>query len=230
MTHQTFFPKLIIKRWLFLLCLLALWAKPIHAEPSMTGIKVDSNENYLILDAFLQGAFSEKLTELIESGSPMTFTYEIELLKRVSIFADSLVSKNKVTNTVRYDTLKKVFIFTSEGKSVHRKVHTKSLEKYQNLMLTLKNIPVAPLYKLDRDEQYYVRVKAEMATDEGLWFPFNYLLFFVPIKEFATPWVESPSLVLDVDPDFPSDDPKKNSLTGKTHPKVLQNVTRSFSQ
>ena len=64
-------------------------------------------------------------------------------------------------------------------------------------MLTLKNIPVAPLYKLDRDEQYYVRVKAEMETDEGLWFPFNYLLFFVPFNEFETAWAESPPLVLD---------------------------------
>lgn len=213
-----------------MLCLIALWARPVHAEPSMTDIKVDANGNYLILDAFLKGAFSSKLTEIIESGLPMTFIYKIELLKRVSIFADSLISKNKVTNTVHYDTLKKVFTFTSEGKSVHRKVHTKSLERYQTLMLTLKNIPVAPLYKLDQDEQYYVRVKAAMETDEGFWFPFNYLLFFVPINEFETSWAESPSLVLDVDPDFPSDDSKKNSLSGKNHPKVMKNVIRSFSQ
>ncbi len=215
---------------MLVLCLFVLWAKPVHATPIMTDITVDANQNYLIMDAILKDAFSEKLMEVIESGVPMTFTYEIELLQRVSVLADSVVSKNKVTNTVHYDTLKKVFVFTSEGKSVHRKVHTKSLDRYQKLMLTLKNIPVAPLYKLDRDEQYYVRVKAEMETDDGLWFPFNYLLFFVPFKEFETAWAESPPLVLDVDPDFPLDDSTKNGRSKKTHPKVLENATRSFSQ
>ena len=215
---------------MLVLCLFVLWAKPVHATPIMTDITVDANQNYLIMDAILKDAFSEKLMEVIESGVPMTFTYEIELLQRVSVLADSVVSKNKVTNTVHYDTLKKVFVFTSEGKSVHRKVHTKSLDRYQKLMLTLKNIPVAPLYKLDRDEEYYVRVKAEMETDDGLWFPFNYLLFFVPFNEFETAWAESPPLVLDVDPDFPLDDSTKNGRSKKTHPKVLENATRSFSQ
>ena len=228
MVPQTSFYKTVIGP--LALCLFALWTNPVHAKPNMTNITVDANENYLILDAFLKDAFSEKLTEVIESGVPMTFEYKIELLRRVSILADSVVSKNKVVNTVHYDTLKKVFIFTSEGKSVHRKVHTKSLDRYQQLMLTLKNIPVAPLYKLERDEQYYVRVKAEMETDDGLWFPFNYLLFFVPFNEFETAWAESPSLVLDVDPEFPVDDSKTNSPSRKTHPKVLENATRSFSQ
>ena len=44
-------------------------------------------------------------------------------------------------------------------------------------MMTLKDIPLAPLYKLAPNEQYYVRVKAELEADE-FFFPFNYLLFF----------------------------------------------------
>ena len=112
-----------------------------------------------------------------------------------------MISENKITHTVQYDTLKKVYQFSSQGKNVNRKVATKSMEKYQELMLTLKDIPVGHIFKLDPEEKYYAQVKAEMEA-EGLWFPFNYLLFFVPFDEFETSWAQSTPLTLQIDPAF----------------------------
>ena len=158
--------------WCFLIA-------PAWATPTISKINLNAGKELITLDAELIDAFNEKIKEAIEGGVAMTFTYEIELLKQSSVFGDDVVSQNKVTHTVQYDTLKKIYQFSSQGKNVNRTVTTKSMEKYQQLMLTLKDIPIAHVFKLDPEEKYYARVKAEMEAD-GLWFPFNYLLFSSP--------------------------------------------------
>ncbi len=185
---------LLFGTWCFLIT--SAWA-----NPTISKVSVNTQKELITLDAELINAFNEKIREAIESGVAMTFTYEIELRKQASVFGDETVSQNKVTHTVQYDTLKKVYQFTSQGKNVNRKVSTKSMERYQQLMLTLKDIPIAHVFKLDPAEKYYVQVKAEMEA-EGLWFPFNYLLFFVPFNEFETSWTQSTPITIKMDPAF----------------------------
>ncbi len=143
-THRTLI--LLLGLWCFLLT-------PAWAKPTISKVNVHTEKELITLDAELIDAFSEKIMEVIESGVAMTFIYEIELRKRASVFGDEMVSSNKVTQTVQYDTLRKVYQFTSQGKNVNRKVSTKSGERYQQLMRTLKGIPIGHVYKLDPEEK-----------------------------------------------------------------------------
>ncbi len=211
---------LIFGIWCFLIA-------PSWADPTLSKVSLNTEKEVITLDAELIDAFNEKIGEAIESGVAMTFTYEIELLKESS-FGDEVVSQNKVTHTIQYDTLKKVYQFSSLGKNVNRKVTTKSMEKYQQLMLTLKNIPIAHIFKLDPKEKYYARVKAEMEAD-GLWFPFNYLLFFVPFNEFETSWTQSTPLTVKMDPAFGLEASQKKSKPAIPAKGVADGI-RSFNQ
>ncbi len=206
--------------WCFLIA-------PSWADPTLSKVSLNTEKEVITLDAELIDAFNEKIGEAIESGVAMTFTYEIELLKESS-FGDEVVSQNKVTHTIQYDTLKKVYQFSSLGKNVNRKVTTKSMEKYQQLMLTLKDIPIAHIFKLDPEEKYYARVKAEMEAD-GLWFPFNYLLFFVPFNEFETSWTQSTPLTVRMDPAFGLEASQKKSKPAIPAKGVADGI-RSFNQ
>lgn len=197
------------------------------AKPTISKVSVNTQKKLITLDAELIDAFNEKIKEAIESGVAMTFTYEIELRKQ-SIFGDEVVSRNKVTHSIQYDTLKKVYQFSSQGKNVSRKVSTKSMERYQQLMLTLKDIPIAHVFKLDPAEKYYVQVKAEMEA-EGLWFPFNYLLFFVPFNEFETSWTQSIPLTIQMDPAFGVEASQKKAKPS-TPVKGAADGIRSFNQ
>ena len=201
---------------------------PAWAAPSISKIHLNTEKEVITLDAELIEAFNEKVKEAIQSGVAMTFTYEIELLKQSSVFGDEVVSQNKITHTIQYDTLKKVYKFSSQGKNISRQVTTKSMEKYQELMLTLKDIPIAHNFKLDPEEKYYARVKAEMEA-EGLWFPFNYLLFFVPFNEFETSWTQSTPLTVKMDPAFGMDASQKKSKP-KNPAKGVADGIRSFNQ
>ena len=144
-----------------------LWA-PAWAAPTISKISVHTEHELITLNAELIDAFTEKILEAIESGVTITFTYQIELLKKTSVFGDEVVSQIQVTQTVHFNTLKKVYEFTSQGKNINRKVSTKSDERYQQLMLTLKDVPIAHVFKLDPEEKYYARVPPYVTrTDYG---------------------------------------------------------------
>ncbi len=214
---------------LWALCLFFLPATSRAEDPGVVNIGVKASERLVLVDALLVDAFDESTMEAVESGVPLSFTYKIELVEKVDILPDKTVSRNTVVNTIQHDSLKGVYTFTSVGKGVNRKVVTKKSERFQELMLTLHEVPLAPVHKLDSKVQYVVRVRAEMETD-GFGFPFNYLLFFVPFNEFETSWAESSPLILDPNLTFSAGaDDEEKPEPEKPASKEIKNVVRSFN-
>lgn len=181
------------------------------------------------MSAELIDGFTEDIMEAIDSGIPMTFTYTIELREISSFWVDSLVSTNTVSNTVQYDSLKKVYRLSSSSKSFEKNIVTHDINRLRDLMLNLKNIPIASLKGLDDEERYYIRVKADLETDR-FWFPLNYIFFFVPFNDVKTAWSESSPLAWQPDWERAAGPitrkvPKKKS----GNPKVLDHVIRTFN-
>lgn len=206
----------------------ALWvlvSPAVAAGPSVANIGVATKGNYIIMDAILTDGMEGKILEAIESGMPMTITFQIELRKQSSFWADPLVRANTVSHTVQFDSLKKVYRFSEVGKNVTRKIITRKKDRYQALMQTLKNIPIAPTYQLDPGEKYYVRVKADLEMDR-FWFPFNYLFFFVPFNDYETSWSQTSPLALNLEQAPSTEAFNKNSNEGKG----LNHVIRSFNK
>jgi|TARA_B110001454_G_C12710434_1_gene430491 hypothetical protein len=199
---------------------------PVSAvSPDVVNIGVGTNGKYLVMNARLVDGFTEKILEAIENGIPMGFTFEIELRKDNTLWVDSLVSSNKVRHRVQFDSLKKIYRFSESGKNVKRKIITRKESRYQKLMLTLKDIPIAPIYKLDPNEKYYVRVKADLETDR-FWFPFNYIFFFVPFSAFETSWAQTSPLSIDPDLELS----KQAGGSNKKRGAISRDVIRSFNK
>ena len=197
---------------------------PVSAvSPDVVNIGVGTNGKYLVMNARLVDGFTEKILEAIENGVLMGFTFEIELRKDNTLWVDSLVSSNKVRHRVQFDSLKKIYRFSESGKNVKRKIITRKESRYQKLMLTLKDIPIAPIYKLDPNEKYYVRVKADLETDR-FWFPFNYIFFFVPFNAFETSWAQTSPLSIDPDLELSKQAGGSNKKRG-----AISRVIRSFN-
>jgi hypothetical protein len=194
-------------------------------SPDIVNIGVGTKGKDVVINARLVDGFTEKILEAIDNGVPMGFTYEIELRKANTIWMDSLVSSNKVRHRVQFDSLKKTYKFSEFGKNVKRKILTRKENRYQQLMLTLTDIPIAPIYKLDPNEQYYVRVKADLETDR-FWFPFNYIFFFVPFSEFETSWAQTSPLAIDPDLELS----KQASGSNKRKGAISRDLIRSFNK
>jgi len=202
------------------------WAE----SPSLVNIGVGTKGKTVVMNARLVDGFTKSIQEAIESGVTMTFTYQIELRKENILLNDSLISSNTVQHTAKYDSLKKVYRFSAFGKGVKRKITTRNRENYQKLMLTLKNIPIASIRRLDPNEKYYIRVKADLETDR-LWFPFNYLFFFLPFNDFNASWAESSPLSIDphitlVGEEFDNDTQRQS----RKESKGVNSVIRSFNK
>jgi hypothetical protein len=196
-------------------------------SPNIVNIGVATKGKYVVMNARLIDGFTEKITEAIESGVPMGFTFEIELRKENAAWVDSLVSSNTIRHKIQFDPLKKAYRFSEVGKNVRRKVITRKMSRYQKLMLTLKDIPIAPLFRLNPNEKYYVRVKADLETDR-FWFPFNYIFFFVPFSDFETSWAQTSPL--SIDPDLELLKQAADRKSRKRKGKVTRDVIRSFNQ
>ena len=199
---------------------------PVSAvSPDVVNIGVGTKGKYVVMNARLVDGFTEKILEAIENGIPIGFTFEIELRKDNTLWVDSLVSSNKVRHRVQFDSLKKIYRFSESGKNVKRKIITRKESRYQKLMLTLKDIPIAPIYKLDPNEKYYVRVKADLETDR-FWFPFNYIFFFVPFNAFETSWAQTSPLSIDPDLELS----KQAGGSNKKRGAISRDVIRSFNK
>ena len=215
----------------FILSFFLFIAVPIPSafadSPNIVNIGVATKGRYVVMNARLIDGFTEKITEAIESGVPMGFTFEIELRKENTAWVDSLVSSNTIRHKIQFDPLKKAYRFSEVGKNVRRKVITRKMSRYQKLMLTLKDIPIAPLFRLNPDEKYYVRVKADLETDR-FWFPFNYIFFFVPFSDFETSWAQTSPL--SIDPDLELSKQAADKKSKKRKGKVTRDVIRSFNK
>ena len=217
----------LISYWVlaFLLLTMGLVSPVSAVSPDVVNIGVGTKGKYVVMNARLIDGFTEKIQEAINNGVPIGFTFEIELRKANTVWMDSLVSSNKVRHRVHFDSLKKMYRFSEFGRNLKRNIITRKKARYQQLMLTLKDIPITPIYKLDPNEKYYVRVKADLETDR-FWFPFNYIFFFVPFSEFETSW--SQTSPLSINPDLALS--KEANAPQKKERPIPRNLIRSFNK
>lgn len=216
----------LVSLWISALMLTMGLVSPASAvSPDVVNIGVGTKGKYVVMNARLVDGFTEKIQEAINNGVPIGFTFEIELRQDNTAWVDSLISSNKVRHRVQFDSLKKIYRFTEIGKNVRRNIITRKKSRFQNLMLNLKDIPIAPIYKLDPNEKYYVRVKADLETDR-FWFPFNYIFFFVPFSEFETSWAQTSPLA--IDPDLDLSKQARGSRKKQRH--ISRDVIRSFNK
>ena len=202
----------------------------VGAAPSLVNIGVGTNGKTVVINARLVEGFTDAIEEAVEDGIPITFTFEAELRQANTLWNDTLISNNTIKHAIKYDSLKQVYRFTELGKGVKRRIATRNKQKYQKMMLTLSNIPIASARRLIHNEKYYVRIRANLETD-SFWFPFNELLFFLPFNNFNSAWAESSPLSIDPDLDFVrAAKNNKKKRKNKRNFEGTNHVVRSFNK
>lgn len=69
---------------------------------------------------------------------------------------------------------------------------TKDIDELKKWLANLESIKITPTKPPASGSKYYVNIKADLKTIK-LWFPFNYILFFVSLWDVTTDWeVSSP--------------------------------------
>lgn len=92
---------------LFFLALPASWSEAVSGEAFVMDVVREPSPDRVYISAAIKGAFTPEIVETIESGTPVTFTYFLQLKKRRPILWNKRVRKLVIKRMVKFDTLKK---------------------------------------------------------------------------------------------------------------------------
>ena len=173
--------------FLLILGLLLIASQAGYAQDAtLTNITVSNTQDDLLLFLNLEGAFRDEMKQAILSGAPSTFSFFAKLNRVRSLWFDKDIADLEVTHTIVYDNLKKEFTITRSWKDNNPEV-TKSFDEAKKWMTEVDSLKIIPLNRLEKGEQYQLRVKAEVSK-KTLPLYLHYILFFVSLWDFETDW------------------------------------------
>lgn len=156
-------------------------------DVQITDILVTSDGTHMKVFAKLINCFTKKMESAIMAGAPTTFTFVVEVYQNRKGWFDKNIYNITVKQTVKYDTVKKIFyVSSSETQQVSE---FQDLETAQKAMSELNGAVVAPVADLQKDKTYYIKIKAKL-DKVRLPMHMEYVFFFVSLWDFETDWYQ----------------------------------------
>ena len=153
------------KKGVILLSLLLFMQNTAFAqEIKLANLDIFNNQDDLLVYVNIQGAFQDKINKYILIGVPATFSFFITLYKVRDMWIDKKLADLKIAHKINYNTLKKEFIIRRSWEKENLRI-TKNFIEAQQLMSNVDHLKVVSLSKLERDQKYQIRVKAEVSKD-----------------------------------------------------------------
>lgn len=168
--------------------ILSLVFSPVAALSERTGIKnilITNNNRELLIYFRVDGCFTPKIEEAVQSGIPTTFIYKVALYQKSGDMLGARVTYREISHTIKYDSLKKDYTVTMSEKK--EPFVTQDFKKAKDTMARVNAFPATSLDLLNRETLYSLQIKAELDTIK-LPFLLNYIFFFVSYWDFETAW------------------------------------------
>ena len=156
------------------------------SKASLQNVVLDSKDKNLTLSFTLEHAFSEEMEEVILSGTPITFTFLVELREIKDFWIDKKLVDIKIDHMLKYNVLKKEFVIKRSWE-IDEVLVTKSFDEAQNLMTTIRGLQILPFNWLENGNRYQLATKAELSK-ANLPFDLRTAMFFSPPWGFETDW------------------------------------------
>ncbi len=162
-----------VNRWIsvvagvLLAASVALRAESLQIRPTV-------HDDQVIVSYELDDAYTDAVRDAIASGLRTTFTYELELRTKTSVWFDRVIANAVVTVTDRFDNLTRRHSLTRtvDGRIVDEIV-TEDDAIVRAWLTTGTRIPLCRTSELDPARDYYVRIttRARPATTSILGLP-----------------------------------------------------------
>lgn len=185
--------KISLSIFITILILLNYTATVYAQEAFIEDLRVVHGDNVNLAFA-VKGAFTDDITEAINSGIPTSFTYIVKLYKKRSFLPDDYIQTLKFNHTVKFDNLRKEYVIT-----LHRGafgvndivLKTEDFEEMKKIMITANDLNFVPKKSFESGYTYRILVKAELdVVNLPLAVILDYMLFFIKLWDFETDWYE----------------------------------------
>ena len=117
----------------------------IDNQISISQIKLENNQENIVIDLKQSSKLSPKIIELLERGIPIAFNLKIDLIKEEKYWFDKVLNQNNFIYQIKYFSLRKVFevidingnkkIFEDEQEAISNLLSDKEIiiKKYSHL-------------------------------------------------------------------------------------------------
>ena len=117
----------------------------IKNQISISQIKVENNQENIVIDLQQSSQLPPKIIELLERGIPIAFNLKIDLIKEEKYWFDKVIDQNNFVYQIKYFSLRKVFevidingnkkIFEDEQEAIKNLLSDKEIiiKKYSHL-------------------------------------------------------------------------------------------------
>ena len=111
---------------------LSLTFANIDNKVTIKQIKLENNQENIVINLEQSSQLSPKLIELLERGIPIAFNLKIDLIKEKKYWFDKVINKNNFVYQIKYFSLRKVFeVIDIKG---NKKIFEDEQEAIKNLL------------------------------------------------------------------------------------------------
>jgi hypothetical protein len=162
------------------------WPNPFIRNVRITDMAVTGHPTDLLLSLKVEGAFKKSLREAILSGVPTTFSFFIIVSEYRGIKLDKKILEVNLSHTIKYNNLKNDFTVKRSWEN-DTPLTTESFDQAKQWMSEITDLRLMPLSHLQKEGQYKIKAKAELAKVTLPLF-LDYIFFFVSLWDFETDW------------------------------------------
>ncbi len=170
--------------FLIVILLLICTIGNVYAQ-DITKIVINKTNNKIFVSASLDEDIPEEIFEYLHNGVKVTIVYEINLYRKTPFFyiTDSKIKKIAYKKIVKYNMWEKnYYLYENEGK-----VKIPKRKILNNKLKFINNIFVIDINQLEKNEEYYIRVKASLESVK-LFPPLSWIFGLVSTTGFETSW------------------------------------------
>ncbi len=159
--HRNF----ILFRIIFLLMLIFPFSAGSEVKAEQRAVIQDltatTSDTHLIVFGTLENSFTSEMIETLHSGITLRFSFFVELYKTTEKWPDELIVENNFQHVMTFDTLKETYNVTLEEDN-NRELSFRSLFEAQKVINEINGAKVEELNGLIPDNQYKLRMRAEL--------------------------------------------------------------------
>jgi len=172
------------------ICVAILWlfTAPVAArnEADIVDIYLNREKKNIEVSFRIQNCFTPKMEEAILSGVETTFRILLVMEKQGFLFFRQKLLNIALEHTIKYDRLNSQFhvVLPEHPDKVLTTVDFGEAKKW---MSSVDDLPLMPAWRLERETEYELRLKAELSKVHLPLF-FRYIFYFVSLWDFETDW------------------------------------------
>ena len=157
-----------------------------HAE--IVDVYLEPQMKNLELSFRIENCFTPKMEEAILSGVETSFKIRLVIEKQGFLFFSNKFLNISLEHSIKYDRLNNEFQVTLP-EQLDSVLITKDFNEAKQWMSTVEALSLIPIWRLEKETEYRLRVKAELSKVRLPLF-FRYIFYFVSLWDFETGWRE----------------------------------------